>query len=181
MPEARERNHRPLLWRLGIMTTGAFAFGFALIPLYRVICEVTGYGDQKGLAERDAQVIEKPDPNRLVTVEFISNLPTYGNWQFRPQVHEMKVHPGKLYSTTFFAQNLLARPITAQAVPSIAPGTAAAYFRKTECFCFTPQHFAVGEGRDMPVRFVVDPALPRDVDRVTLAYTLYDLPQVAAR
>lgn len=181
MPEARDASHRPLLWRLAILTGGAFAFGFALIPLYRVICEVTGYGDQKSLAERDATVVEKPDANRLVTVEFISNLPTYGNWEFRPKVHELQVQPGKLYSTTFFAHNLLARATLAQAVPSIAPGSAAAYFRKTECFCFTPQHFAVNEGRDMPVRFIVDPGLPRDIDRLTLAYTLYELPQVAAR
>jgi len=181
MSEARDKSHRPLLWRLALMTAGAFAFGFALIPLYRVICVVTGYGDQKGLAERDAAVVERPDGNRLVTIEFIGNLPTYGNWEFRPAVQSMQVQPGKLYSTTFFAHNLLARATTAQAVPSIAPGSAAAYFRKTECFCFTPQHFALNEGRDLAVRFIVDPALPRDVDRLTLAYTLYELPQVAAR
>ena len=121
------------------------------------------------------------DINRLVTVEFIGNLPTYGAWEFRPSVQSMQVHPGKLYSTTFFAHNLLARETTAQAVPSIAPGSAASYFRKTECFCFTPQYFAANAGRDLPVRFVVDPALPKSLDRVTLAYTFYELPRVAAR
>jgi cytochrome c oxidase assembly protein subunit 11 len=180
MADARRKANRDLTWRLFVMTAAAFAFGFALVPLYRVICVVTGYGDQKRLAER-AVVHEQPDPNRLVTVEFISNLPTYGDWEFRPAVLSMQVHPGRLYSTQFFAHNLLARATTAQAVPSIAPGSAAAYFRKTECFCFTPQHFAMNEARDMAVRFIVDPGLPRDVDRLTLAYTLYELPQVAAR
>ena len=180
MVEAQAKANRRLTWHLVIMTAAALAFGFALVPLYRVICVVTGYGDQKELLER-AVVHEAPDANRLVTVEFLGNLPTYGNWEFRPAVQSMQVHPGRLYSTTFFAHNLLTRATTAQAVPSIAPGSAAAYFRKTECFCFTPQHFAVDEERDMAVRFIVDPALPRDVDRLTLAYTLYQLPQVAAR
>ncbi len=180
MNEPVKRANRELTFRLAIMTALAFAFGFALVPLYRVVCVLTRFGDQKELSER-AVVHEAPDVNRLVTVEFISNLPTYGAWEFRPAVQSMQVHPGKLYSTTFFAHNLLARESTAQAVPSIAPGSAAAYFRKTECFCFTPQHFAASEGRDMPVRFVVDPALPKGLDRVTLAYTFYELARVAAR
>jgi cytochrome c oxidase assembly protein subunit 11 len=178
--EPVKRANRELTFRLAIMTALAFAFGFALVPLYRVVCVVTRFGDQKELSER-AVVHEAPDANRLVTVEFVSNLPTYGAWEFRPSVQSMQVHPGKLYSTTFFAHNLLARETTAQAVPSIAPGSAASYFRKTECFCFTPQRFAANEGREMPVRFVVDPALPQDLDRVTLAYTFYELPRVAAR
>jgi cytochrome c oxidase assembly protein subunit 11 len=176
----RRKANRRLIAQLVVMTAAAGAFGFALVPLYRVLCVVTGFGDQKGLAER-AVAVEAPDANRLVTVEFLGNLPTYGSWEFRPSVNTMRVHPGRLYSTTFFARNLLARDTTAQAVPSIAPGSAAAYFHKTECFCFTPQHFAVREGRDMAVRFIVDPALPRDLDRLSLAYTFYELPQVAAR
>jgi cytochrome c oxidase assembly protein subunit 11 len=175
------RANRQLVWRLGLMTLLAFAFGFALVPLYRVICVVTGYGDQKALAERTAYAGETPDPNRVVTVEFLSNLPTYGDWEFRPTVTSMQVHPGRLYTTMFFAHNLLARDTTAQAVPSIAPGFAAAYFHKTQCFCFSPQHFAANESREMPVRFFIDPSLPRDLDRLTLAYTFYEVPRVAAR
>jgi cytochrome c oxidase assembly protein subunit 11 len=180
MLERLRHANRQLTWRLAVMTALAFAFGFALVPLYRVICVVTGYGDQKALAERST-VREAPDADRVVTVEFLSNLPTYGSWEFRPAVTTMQVHPGRLYSTTFFARNLLARDTMAQAVPSIAPGSAAAYFHKTECFCFRPQHFTGSEGRTMPVRFIVDPALPRDLDRLTLAYTFYELPRVAAR
>jgi len=180
MAEIHRKANRRLIWQLVLMTAAAGSFGFSLVPLYRVLCVVTGFGDQKALAER-AVVQEAPDANRLVTVEFVGNLPTYGSWEFRPSVNSMQVHPGRLYTTTFFARNLLARDTTAQAVPSIAPGSAAAYFHKTECFCFTPQHFAVHEGRDMAVRFIVDPALPRDVDRLSLAYTFYELPRVAAR
>jgi cytochrome c oxidase assembly protein subunit 11 len=92
----------------------------------------------------------------------------------------MRIHPGKLYDTAFYAKNLTAVASVAQAVPSISPGVAAQYFHKTECFCFSPQRFGVGEGRDMPVRFIVDPGLPSSVDKITLAYTFYDTTQSAA-
>jgi len=159
---------------------GSFAFGFALVPLYDVLCDVTGFGNQKALAEQRLSV-ENPDDTRTITVDFVADLPTVGSWEFRPNVASMQIHPGRLYKTEFFAHNLTGHATVAQAVPNIAPGQAAGYFRKTECFCFTPQKFAINEARPMAVRFVVDPALPRDVDRVTLAYTFYELPRVAAR
>jgi cytochrome c oxidase assembly protein subunit 11 len=86
----------------------------------------------------------------------------------------MQVHPGRLYKTDFFAHNLTGHATVAQAVPNIAPGKAAGFFRKTECFCFTPQKFALNEARPMAVRFVVDPAIPRSIDRIVLSYTFYD-------
>lgn len=170
---APKRSHRSLLFGLAVFTAGAFAFGFALVPLYSVLCDVTGFGNQKNLA-RAALVTEKPDLHRTVTVEFLTDVPSVGSWQFRPAVRSMRVHPGKLYEAHFIAHNLMGRDTVAQAVPSITPGTAAGYFRKTECFCFSPQHFAIDEQREMPVRFFVDPALPRHIDRITLAYTFYD-------
>ena len=152
---------------------GSFAFGFALVPLYDVLCDITGFGNQRALTEARVAV-EKPDDSRTITIDFIADLPTVGNWVFRPTVTSMKVHPGRLYETEFFAHNLTGRETTAQAVPNIAPGKAAMYFRKTECFCFIPQKFAVDEQRPMPVRFVVDPAIPRSMSRITLSYTFYD-------
>ena len=152
---------------------GSFAFGFALVPLYDVLCDITGFGDQSQLA-RARLATEAPDDSRTITLDFVAELPSVGNWEFRPTVAEMKIHPGRLYKTEFFAHNLTGFATTAQAVPNIAPGKAAGYFRKTECFCFTPQKFAVGEQRPMVVRFVVDPAIPRSVDRITLSYTFYD-------
>jgi cytochrome c oxidase assembly protein subunit 11 len=152
---------------------GSFAFGFALVPLYDVLCDITGFGNQKVLAEQRLS-IEQPDDTRTITVNFMAELPSVGNWEFRPTVASMQIHPGRLYKTEFFAHNLTGHDTMAQAVPNIAPGQAAGYFRKTECFCFTPQHFAVNEQRPMVVRFVVDPAIPRSVDRITLSYIFYD-------
>jgi cytochrome c oxidase assembly protein subunit 11 len=165
-------NKRLTLKLLGF-ALGSFAFGFALIPLYDVLCDLTGFGNQKALAEQRLSV-EAPDDSRTITIDFVADLPSVGNWEFRPRVASMQIHPGRLYETEFLARNLTGRATIAQAVPNIAPGQAAGYFRKTECFCFTPQKFAVNEARPMPVRFVVDPAIPRSVDRITLSYTFYD-------
>jgi cytochrome c oxidase assembly protein subunit 11 len=169
----RAADNRRLTLKLLGFALGSFAFGFALIPLYDVLCDLTGFGNQRALAEQRLTV-EKPDDSRTITIDFVADLPTVGSWEFRPRVASMQVHPGRLYETEFLARNLTGRATVAQAVPNIAPGQAAGYFRKTECFCFTPQKFAIDEMRPMAVRFVVDPAIPRSVDRITLSYTFYD-------
>jgi cytochrome c oxidase assembly protein subunit 11 len=169
----RAADNRKLTLKLLGFALGSFAFGFALVPLYDVLCDLTGFGNQKALAERRLSV-EAPDDSRTITVDFVAELPSVGNWEFRPLVSSMQIHPGRLYSTEFMAHNLTGKNTVAQAVPNIAPGQAAGYFRKTECFCFTPQKFAVNEARPMAVRFVVDPAIPHSVDRITLSYTFYD-------
>src|SRR5829696_4898895 len=169
----RTAENRRLTWKLSAFALGSFAFGFALVPLYDVLCDLTGFGNQRALAQQRLSV-EAPDDTRTITVDFVADLPTIGNWEFRPAVASMQIHPGRLYSAEFLAHNLTGFATTAQAVPNITPGRAAGYFRKTECFCFTPQKFAVNEARPMAVRFVVDPALPRSVDRITLSYTFYD-------
>lgn len=168
--------------KLGLVALGAFGFGFALVPLYDVLCKVTGYGDRKQLVQQAAGPSGPVDESRLVTVEFMANLPTVGSWQFQPEVRQMQVQPGRLYEAKFLAVNQTGKPTWGQAVPDIAPSKATAFFHKTECFCFTPQQFAVDEQKHMPVRFFVDPALPKYVDRITLAYTFYDTAApVAAR
>jgi cytochrome c oxidase assembly protein subunit 11 len=176
----QRRANRSLSTRLLIMTAGSFAFGFALVPLYDVLCKVAGIGNAEAKAGK-AVVREAPDPNRLITIEFVTNAASVGSFDFHPQIASMRIHPGKLYDTRFFARNLTQAASVAQAVPSISPGGAAKYFHKTECFCFSPQKFAVGEGRDLPVRFIVDPQLPGNVDKLTLAYALYDTTQSLAR
>ena len=110
----------------------------------------------------------------------MANLPTVGNWEFRPVTKILQVHPGQLYEADFFAHNLTGHDTTAQAVPDIVPSKVAAWFHKTECFCFSPQSFKRDEQRVMPVRFFVDPELPAYVDHLTLAYTFYDVPNRAA-
>ncbi|MBX5462335.1 MAG: cytochrome c oxidase assembly protein [Steroidobacteraceae bacterium] len=173
MNASARRENRKLLLKLLAFSLGAFGFGYALVPLYQVMCDITGFGNEKRLAERSV-INAKPDPSRTITVEFLAQLPTVGNWEFRPLQSSMEIHPGQLYTADFIAKNLTGRDTVAQAVPMMAPTKVAPYFHKTECFCFTPQHFSRGEERELPVRFVVDPAIPADIDRITLAYTFYD-------
>ena len=182
-PAQWRRENRRLTGKLWLFVAGSFAFGFALVPLYRVLCQVTGFGDQKLLSEAvPAAQIGTTDTARVVTVEFMGNLPTVGNWEFHPSQQSLRVHPGQLYEATFIARNLTGHDTVAQAVPNIAPGEAAAWFHKTQCFCFSPQAFKQGQERVLPVRFFLDRALPINIDRVTLSYTFYDTPaRVAAR
>jgi cytochrome c oxidase assembly protein subunit 11 len=168
-----DRANRNLTFKLLAIALGSFAFGFALVPLYNVLCSVTGVGDNSQLSRR-VKAIENPDPSRTITIEFLGNVASAGEWDFRPVARTIEIHPGKLYSAEFFAHNLTGRDTVAQAIPSLAPSKVTAYFHKTECFCFSPQHFTVNEERKMPVRFIVDPAIPTYIDRITLAYTFFD-------
>ena len=165
------RANRSLALQLGMVAVVMFGFGYLLVPVYDLFCEATGLNGKSGAVA--AAVELAPQLDRTVTVEFVANLPTGAGWEFRPTVRSMQVHPGELAGTEFWARNGTPVAQDAQAVPSIAPILAAQSFRKTECFCFKQQHFAAGEGRNMAVRFVIDPALPREVEVVTLAYTFY--------
>jgi cytochrome c oxidase assembly protein subunit 11 len=176
----RKLANRGLVRGLLIMTAGSFAFGWALVPLYDVFCRAAGIGNAEA-KDGKSTVQEAVDPNREVTIEFMAEPATVGSFDFRPKVASMRIHPGKLYEADFYGKNLTDAAAVAQAVPSISPTGTAKYFHKTECFCFSPQKFAAGEGREMPVRFIVDPQLPADVDKLTLAYTIYDTTQSATR
>ena len=183
--QLHQRN-RVLTGKLWLFVAGSFAFAFALLPLYRVLCQVSGYGDQKLLTEAVAAPVSASDGStataRTVTVEFMATLPSVGNWEFRPIQSSLQIHPGKLYEVDYLARNLTGHDTVAQAVPNIAPGEAVSWFHKTQCFCFSPQSFKAGEERVLPVRFFIDRALPAYVDRVTLSYTFYDTNlRVAAR
>lgn len=171
-----DRANRSLTRQLWVFAAGSFAFGFALIPLYSVICDITGYGDRSTLERASAAVVETGPSDRRVTIELMSAAPMVGDWEFRPVDPNIQVQPGKLYTVKFYAKNLRAQPMVAQAVPSIAPGQATPYFHKTECFCFTPQPFEANQERELTVRFSVDPTLPANIDRLTLAYSMYDSP-----
>ena len=158
------------LGKLVIVTLGMFGFGFALVPFYYQICEATGInsGDEQSLA-KNTQV----DSSRWVTLEFDANTNAALPWQFKPAQRSLKVHPGQLVQVEYEVTNTSDRAIVGQAVPSYGPARAAAFFRKIECFCFTPQTLAAGESRRMPVMFVLDPAMDRDVHTVTLSYTFF--------
>ncbi len=177
-PPQNDSNRR-LVTKLIGLALGMFAFGFLLVPLYDVFCDITGIGGKFDL-EAAAVEVRQSDDDRTITVEFVTALNEYAPWEFHPSTASMEVKPGEMYDTTFFARNLTDRNIVGQAVPSIAPGQAVKYFQKTECFCFTSQEFDPREGRDMPLQFVVDPDLPEYIDRLTLSYTFFMTEQVAS-
>jgi len=177
--DEKKRANRSLIRGLVLMTVASFAFGWALVPLYTVFCRVAGIGSAEAKAG-PSTAVEAVDLNREITIEFVADPASVGSFEFRATAPSMRIHPGKLYDTQFFAKNLTSQPSVARAVPSISPGEAAKYFHKTECFCFSPQHFSVGEGRDMRVRFLVDAGLPPYIDKITLAYTFFDTTQSTA-
>jgi cytochrome c oxidase assembly protein subunit 11 len=170
---------RNLIAQLLLVVAGAFAFGvFVLPPLYDVFCEVTGFGGRTN-AEAVA-AIEAPDLSREIRIEFVTTINEYAQFEFAADTDSMTVNPGRMYFATFTAKNLSADEKVAQAVPSVAPSSAAAYFTKIECFCFTSQAFVADEERALPLQFIVDPDLPEYVDTITLQYTFFDTARVAA-
>ncbi|MFT7221095.1 MAG: cytochrome c oxidase assembly protein subunit 11 [Candidatus Azotimanducaceae bacterium] len=160
--------------QLLMIVVAMFAFGWALVPLYDVICDITGLnGKTAGQYESaETQVVNE---DRLVTVQFLASNNASMPWEFRPKVRSMQVHPGKLSSAEFYVKNGTSATMQAQAVPSVTPFRAAKYLHKTECFCFEQQQLAHGEDLDMPLRFIVDSHIPEDVTTITLSYTLYDI------
>jgi len=170
--------NRNLTLALLVIVAGAFGFGYALVPLYDVFCEITGFG---GRTNATAAVVEEaPDLSREIRIEFVTTVNSYTPFEFAADVDSMTVHPGKMYYATFTAKNLTTTDKVAQAVPSVAPVAAAEHFTKIECFCFTSQEFTANEGRAMPLQFIVDPDLPEYVDTITLQYTFFDTARAAA-
>lgn len=168
-----------MVGKLGVIALGMFAFGYALVPIYRHICEALGInvlavselrvpGAQPKMAA-NTQV----DTSRTITVEFDVN--SRGPWHFKPAVRSLQVHPGALTTVMYEFQNIQNRTMAAQAVPSYAPKQASAHFNKLECFCFTQYTLQAGEKKEWPVAFVIDPRLPKDVSTITLSYTFFEV------
>lgn len=168
-----DKKNTKLVRNLLFIVVGMFGFGFALVPLYDVLCEVTGLNG-KVTASAAKEVQYPVDPNREVTVEFLTSLNESAPMVFRAETAKVKIHPGEYVTVNFYAENKTDKVMIAQAIPSISPGLAAEYFKKTECFCFTQQTFKPHEGKTMPVRFVVNPELPAQYKTITLAYTFFD-------
>ncbi|AOW77419.1 cytochrome C oxidase assembly protein [Colwellia sp. PAMC 20917] len=161
--------------KLVMIVFGMFAFGFALVPLYDVFCDITGLNGKTSTTAAAVYNVDQIDTKRIVTVQFISRTAQGIPWQFEPMVREIKVHPGEMKLVKFYAKNESTRDIIGQAVPSVSPGLAAAYFQKIECFCFTQQPLKANEEVEMALQFYVDPELPEDISTLTLSYTLYDV------
>ncbi|WP_337056062.1 cytochrome c oxidase assembly protein [Pseudomonas sp. USHLN015] len=168
-----ELDNRRLIPRLLVLVVAMFGFGFALVPIYEVMCVAFGInGKTNANAYEGSQAL---DEKRQVRVQFLATNAADMTWEFRSKADDLVVHPGASNEMLFVAHNTTDKPMTAQAVPSISPSKAAAYFHKTECFCFTQQVLQPGERIEMPVRFIVDRDLPPDVHHLTLAYTLFDI------
>lgn len=168
-----------MVGKLGVIALGMFAFGYALVPIYRHICEALGINV---LAVSELRVPgaqpkmpanTQVDTSRTITVEFDVN--SRGPWHFKPAVRSLQVHPGELTTVIYEFQNIQNRTMAAQAIPSYAPKQAMAHFNKLECFCFTQYTLQAGEKKEWPVAFVIDPRLPKDVTTITLSYTFFEV------
>ena len=165
--------NRLLLRKLAVIAALMFGFGFALVPFYETICQVTGI---RNLLQPDrvSAANTQVDRTRVITVEFDANAQRLA-WTFKPLEGHRAVHPGELTQVVYEIRNTLDRPVTGQAIPSYGPQLAAQYVKKLECFCFQSQTLGPGESRRLPVVFVLDPALPADVGTVTFSYTFFEV------
>lgn len=171
MVTSAQANQQTLV-KLLVVAVVMFGFGFAMVPFYRALCDALGLNS---VVKVDAVTNTQVDSGRLLTVEFDANLRSNLPWTFTPVEKSVRIHPGALTQVTFEVRNRSDRPVTGQAIPSFGPQLAGRYFKKLDCFCFTQQTLAAGEARRMPVVFVVEPGLPRDVNTVTLSYTFFEV------
>ncbi len=166
--------HLLLVGKLVTLSMAMFAFGYIVMPpLYNIICDITGLNGRTNSAAVSAPVGQEV-ADRTITVEFVSVINSSAAWSFKPQVQTMEVIPGKTYTTNYIAKNLSGAAAVGQAVPSVAPSSAAKYFNKIECFCFTRQEFEARAEKEMPLIFFVEPDLPRSIDTITLSYTYFN-------
>jgi cytochrome c oxidase assembly protein subunit 11 len=171
----KNADNKKVIRNLLFAVVGMFGFGFALVPLYDVFCDITGINGKTG----EQYVSDAPiqiDTSREIKVEFLANLNADMPWEFEPLTRSVRVHPGEASRIEYVARNKTDKDIVGQAVPSVSPGQAAAHFQKTECFCFTEQVLKAGEEKIMPVVFMIDPSIDEDVHEVTLSYTFFIKP-----
>ncbi len=178
--EPTRKLNAQMFGKLIVVAVLMFGFGYALIPVYKKICEITGINI---LTPKDVMVDgignTQVDKTRTITIEFDANV--QGPWRFRPTVASMQVHPGEMAQVVYEVVNTQPRSIDAQAIPSYAPQQAGAHFKKMECFCFQQQTLAPNQAKQMPVVFFIDPALPRDVKTITLSYTFFEIAGTAKK
>jgi len=179
---ALRADNRRMLGKLIVVACVMFGFGYALVPMYRAICEALGINvlslsEQRTSAglwgERKAAANTQVDTTRTITVEFDANV--RGPWDFKPAVRSIQVHPGELTTVQYEFRNIQNRTMAAQAIPSYAPRQSSSHFNKLECFCFNEYTLAPGESKTWPVAFVIDPKLPKDVTTITLSYTFFEV------
>ncbi|MEA3302129.1 MAG: cytochrome c oxidase assembly protein [Pseudomonadota bacterium] len=177
MAADNQGNNKRTTLLLGGLVALMFGFGFAMVPLYDLLCQVTGTQSisiRTGMGKGPA-VTSEIDKSRLITIKFDSTVNPNLPWDFGPEIRSMKVHPGEIYAVNFVASNRSNSSVTGQAIPSVAPWQATPYFSKLECFCFTRQTLKGNERTDMPLRFMVSPDLPAEIRSLTLSYSFMRL------
>lgn len=180
------KNHRKLIGKLLAVVAAAFAFGFALVPLYDALCAATGFNgkteikrDGFGVGGFSASSDDKAPPSRIdrsrtVKVEFVGTVMPGLSWDMRPLTFSLEVHPGEMHQVRYLVRNTSDHAITGQAVPSVSPGKAAQHFDKVDCFCFAQQTLAPGESKELPLVFIVKPEIDKDIRHVTLSYAFFN-------
>jgi cytochrome c oxidase assembly protein subunit 11 len=167
--------NRKLLICLFLIAIGMFGFGFAMIPIYNTLCKNLGINGKVALEKAAKANAQAVDANRVLSVEFVATNNSSVPWNFYPTVKKVEIHPGEMYKLSFYAENKTNHKMIVQAIPSITPGLAAKYLKKTECFCFAQQTLNGHEAMYMPLLFHVDKALPKQIKEITLSYTLFDI------
>lgn len=171
----KQNANKTLTIKLLIAVVGMFGFGFALVPLYDVMCDALGInGKTNSVAAIQPQTMT-PDFSRTIKVELMAHIPPNMPWQLAPKTKTLEVHPGQVIQTAYFAKNLSAELLVGQAVPSVSPGLAASYFNKMECFCFNKQPLNAGESAELALIFYIEPTIPDSIHTLTLSYTLFDI------
>jgi cytochrome c oxidase assembly protein subunit 11 len=179
MTAHEHQENRSLVTRLLLAAVAMFAFGFALVPLYDIFCEVTGIRSPIVASEADS-ITEQPELSRTIRLEMLASTNGGAPWEFTPVNDSAEVQTGIMQDISYSAHNLSGQKIIGIATPDIRPSEAAKYFRKIECFCFNEQKFSIDEKRDLLVRFYIEPDLPAHIDTITLAYTLFAKPETLA-
>ncbi len=162
-----------LVWAIAVVAFLMFGFGFAIAPYYDAVCKYFGVGGR--VKEATAEAAYQVDESREISVEFVAAVNEKMPLDFRPETAKLKVHPGQYYTVNYYAENISDRKLIGRAIPSISPAWATAHFKKAECFCFSEQAFDPHKGRQLPVRFVVDPEIQADIKDLTLSYTFFDI------
>lgn len=172
MDQQQSQANKQLALKLVWIIAGALIFAFALVPLYDVICSVTGLNGKTNTTATTATA-QKVDAAREVTVQFVSSVMPGLGWNFYPKQPSVKVHPGQVTTVMFEAKNITNEVVAGQAIPSVTPGKASAHLKKIECFCFVRQSLKPGEVKEMPLRFFVSADLPPEVNEMTLSYSFF--------
>ncbi len=176
----KARANRRLAVKLGIATVAMFGFGYALAPMYDLMCQAFGFNGKTGRTDVQTVAATPVDRSRTVTIEFTGLATTGLPWEFKPLTKKLEVHPGETHEVKYWVRNTTGETITGQAIPSVAPGLIAGHFKKIECFCFSQQTLKPGEAREMPVRFTVEPGLDPKIQTVTLSYTFFNTDKTQA-